>query len=1148
MSRPYIRPLSHLLLTRAAEEATSAQFSDIQPEHAIMALLTFSELTAADLGEVDDADLHKALTGEIAHLRRFVDSNSMASTTLRRALRAAIGRGPGAPGPGQRVIHRTPRLKETFRRAEDAFRAGRQPGFYECLLQALLADPTDALRTVLAAHNAPAPRPAAMPPQSSPLSELAQRISALNRSLKETVFGQDHAINAFAEGLFNAELAGGADGRGGVSGLFVFAGPPGVGKTFLAESGAKALGRSFKRFDMSGYSDHQAGADLIGMNSAYKNAQPGQLTGFVESHPDAVLLFDEIEKAHINTIHLFLQILDAGRLEDKFHDKSVDFRGTIVIFTTNAGKSLYEHDGDTGVHQANASFHRKTILNALESEKDSRTGQPFFPGAICSRMATGFPILFNRLDLPELTRVVLSEMSKQGEIIRKKYGFRFSATEAVAQCLVLGAGGGADARTVRAQAEGFVRGEIFKLTQLYDAERISASLGRVDTVSADLDPASRLPEELAALDAKGGTVSVLLVADKVTIELWTRQMPEIDWRVGWDWLSTTDALALGEPDFAIIDLWLGLKAVRRPAQHNGTHLAFDRVPLNASGLAEGREVLYQLKDHYPSLPRYLLSIDHCVDEGLLSAASQSGGAKGILDLPGPERCDWSQIVQRLRQMGQGGQRERLIAALMRERKVLTFDTVPKQSADGRQVSINLRNLRLARSVSANDVGEILSDVERPTIKLDDIYGADAAKAELQMLVDWLRNPARFKAMGMKAPRGVLLYGPPGTGKTMLARALAGETNVAYLSASASSFVTKWQGSGPENVRELFKRARRYAPAIVFIDEIDAIGRKRTGGDGGGSVATEQTLNALLTEMDGFTARDNRPVIVIAATNLVENLDDALRRRFDRDIEVDKPDTRARLRYLERRLLDNDNCEIDGDALDNFATLTAGLTIADLERIVEMATRLAITQQSTVTVNLLQECFERIFLGDIKDGTCSPEVLLRVARHEAGHCIVGWTEGRHPLQLSIVARGRIGGYSQTSADEQGIALYSKRDMEGLIRECMAGRAAEMLCYGDEDGLSSGVASDLKAATEHARRMVCSFGMSDEIGMVALGQGGDMNTLEIRTAVESIVRAQLVKAKEILEEKRPLFDCLVDELIRKNRLNREDLSAILSSVDQ
>jgi hypothetical protein len=229
--------------------------------------------------------------------------------------------------------------------------------------------------------------------ESPRLDELTERLRGLRADLLAKVFGQDHAVHAFVEGLFNAEVVAAADTmRKAPRAVFLFAGPPGVGKTYLAELGAAALDRPLKRFDMSAYSGHQQNEQLVGMSRSYQGAHPGTLTEFVEKNLNAVLLFDEIEKSHPKTILLFLQILDAGRLEDKFHERNVSFRDTTIVFTTNAGRKLYDRPNMSGVHKANAAFHRKTILDALETEVDPLTREPFFPAAICSRLATGYPV------------------------------------------------------------------------------------------------------------------------------------------------------------------------------------------------------------------------------------------------------------------------------------------------------------------------------------------------------------------------------------------------------------------------------------------------------------------------------------------------------------------------------------------------------------------------------------------------------------------------------------------------------------------------------------------------------------------------------------------------------------------------------------
>jgi len=446
-------------------------------------------------------------------------------------------------------------------------------------------------------------------------------------------------------------------------------------------------------------------------------------------------------------------------------------------------------------------------------------------------------------------------------------------------------------------------------------------------------------------------------------------------------------------------------------------------------------------------------------------------------------------------------------------------------------------------MAADDVSEILQDVERPTIGLADVYGADAAKAELEYIVEWLRDPRKFSAMGLRPPRGILLYGHPGTGKTMLARALAGECSVTFVVESATNFVHKYVGSGPENVRNLFMRARRYAPTILFIDEIDAVGKKRGGS---ANRAYDETLNAILTEMDGFEPSAKKPVIVISATNLVEHLDDALRRRFDREIEVDKPDRAARNAYLGKRLRKRKGWEVSDEVVQRLSGQSANMTIAELERIVELAGRMASGDEGVVTDEIAEEAFERMRMGEVK-GETDPETLLRVARHEAGHCMIGWLRGERPVQITIVARGRAGGFVEREADEDR-TIYTQPELEGMIRQAMGGRAAEILYYGEDDGLTTGVSGDLKTATHYAELMVRDYGMGAGIGQVAIDPGrltdGPL-AIKVMESVEKIIKGQLDRAITELRDNRESLDRLVNNLMDKNRLTRAQLEAILDT---
>jgi ATP-dependent Clp protease ATP-binding subunit ClpA/CheY-like chemotaxis protein len=435
------------------------------------------------------------------------------------------------------------------------------------------------------------------------LDELAARLETLRKDLLKRVFGQDHAVHAFVEGLFNAEVVTSADtARTAPRAVFVFAGPPGVGKTFMAELGAAHLQRPFKRFDMSGFSGHQQGEALTGMARSFMGAHPGILTEFVEKNPTAVLLFDEIEKAHRNTIHLFLQLLDRGALEDKYHERNVPFGETTIIFTTNAGRMLYERPNATGVHTLNTTFHRRTILDALETERDPLTREPFFPQALCSRLATGYPVLFHHLGCAELERVAAAELARVGALIEKQYAKDVRVDSQVALCLVLREGAHADARTVRSQTEGFVKGELFKFCQLFDSDRLEDVLERVDSIEFSFDDRQSRPAELQELFDVTGAPRVLLVAGADLGDLYARAYGDISWLTAATPEDALRLLATQPVDLVLLDLWLGQKSSTETIEQ------FDRLPTGARGLDRGQELLRKVRERMPETPLFILAL------------------------------------------------------------------------------------------------------------------------------------------------------------------------------------------------------------------------------------------------------------------------------------------------------------------------------------------------------------------------------------------------------------------------------------------------------------------------------------------------------------------------------------------------------------
>jgi len=452
------------------------------------------------------------------------------------------------------------------------------------------------------------------------------------------------------------------------------------------------------------------------------------------------------------------------------------------------------------------------------------------------------------------------------------------------------------------------------------------------------------------------------------------------------------------------------------------------------------------------------------------------------------------------------------------------------------------------------------------VTFSDVAGIEQAKLELNEVVDFLKNADRFTAVGAKIPKGVLLVGPPGTGKTLLAKAVAGEAGVPFFSISGSEFVEMFVGVGASRVRDLFEQAKSSAPCIVFIDEIDAVGRQRGAGLGGGNDEREQTLNQLLTEMDGFEG--NTGIIIIAATNRPDVLDAALMRpgRFDRQVVVDRPDYTGRLEVLKVHARGK-SLSKDVD-LEKIARRTPGFTGADLSNLLNESAILAARRNLTeISMDEVNDAIDRVLAGpEKKDRVMSEKRKALVAYHEAGHALVGALMPDYdPVQkISIIPRGRAGGLTWFTPSEERMdsGLYSRSYLQNQMAVALGGRIAEEVVFGDEE-VTTGASSDLQQVARVARQMVTRFGMSDRLGPVALGRqqgnvflGRDImaerdfseeTAAAIDDEVRNLVEQAYRRAKDVLVSNRSVLDQLAKMLIEKETVDAEELQELLIESD-
>jgi ATP-dependent metalloprotease FtsH len=967
--------------------------------------------------------------------------------------------------------------------------------------------------------------------RSSPLAAAYQESGNAHRQLKQAIVGQSSALSEIAKALFHSKMQIADTPGGGRKAVWTFVGPPGVGKTYTARKLGEVLGeKTLEPIDVSSYgSAQEALEDLFGSLSVYRGSKAGRLTNILDGNPNAFLVFDSIEQSFPEVLNAIFQMIELGYHVDRNSQKKYPCNRANFVFTTSAGRAIYEDYNRTGLIFDSPKTYHDTILDALDKEKDRHGGVLFSP-AVRSRLGGGALVLFRPLPPLDYVRLLDIEVEEINRSHQATCGFRVVCSEEnVKALLVLHSGPDLDARRVKDSLAKFVDETIYSALASDSTSNQAgvSSFDGIERFELRISP----NEECDIIEAlQKNCRSILIVDDRRDLfDLYRQTYPEFKWWGAANVQEACEVLRRQKVDWVLQDL--DLRGVDT-----------DQVDVES-----GLTCLGVLNKQFPRLPIFILSralTEARFDEGLYDRCIQAGGARGYLEKAfsnNSEKEEAKQFRCALERVRSNLARERLVHEMVRSRKRVVFDAKLNRPADGKAVHCNLYNVRYETVPTSGAFTQFA--IERPKTRFSDVAGNDAAMKELRLVVEWLREPDRFGRLGAPIPRGVLMVGPPGTGKTLLARAVAGEAEVPFIPAKASEFTTIWQASGATAIRDLFSNARKHAPSIVFIDEIDTVGSRRDSGmDSHGE--RRQALTQLLTEMDGFSrSSDNPPVIVLAATNRAEDLDEALKRpgRFDRVVDVGLPDLAAREKILRLHARNKGVGDINWHRL---AQRTTGCSGADLERIVNEALTLAtLADKDTASQDDFNEAVNRLRMGSADEGkekTSADKSL--VAAHEAGHAVAlkALFPARPIPQVTIVGRRSAGGFVERTEAEGESRLPHRAILLAEITVMMAGRAAEEVLRGMA---TPGASEDIKAATSLAVNMVAKWGLSEEIGLLSVegvaGRFSEQRQAIAETAVQKLLGECAQRAKALIETNKAIAANLQALLEEKETLLEEEI---------
>jgi len=918
----------------------------------------------------------------------------------------------------------------------------------------------------------------------------------IQQSLNNTVIGQESAVSSLCQGYLTSSI----EAPNGPRSIYTFAGPSGVGKTYLASQLQSKLneyeksGYVFNIFNMEQYSDSRDAMKLFGSGVQYVDATLGMLTSAVRSQPRQIFLFDEIEKAHSTVIQSLLSVLDSGLTKDQTSQEEIDFSQCIIIFTTNLGQNTLQN---------NAQNLQLSVFDLLKNSENPSSKTKLSPEFI-NRLAKGFPILFSELKINHLVRLAEMEVNELESLSAPvTYDFPQNFASLMLQSM-------SPDISVRALKSKFSKHKAMILNQAIpyfneDDKQISF---KVDI-------------EKSAREIKNPPIQLLLLDDdsKVFEQVKTHHS---DCKISLcgDVVELRHAIESCHPDALLIDI--------------------ETIKKNNLQLNDVISVLFTRNNKTPIFTYKLVDDDN---KQVLQPSVHEVREHFSLNA----RNFSMLFTYMLERVNYYLETEHTLVKMKRRNEQLQYqcEVIKKDSF----FQVNYKKFNVTQLVQSNDLntGDLFKH-SLPTLKLDDVIGLDRAKKRLVDVVSWLKSPEKLANFGVKVPTGFLFAGPPGTGKTFLAKALAGESGLPFFSVSSSELSDNHAGGTTTNIKKLFATARKYAPSIIFIDEIDAIAGKRSSSAQGADRDRNLTVNALLTEMDGFNSQSD-PIFILAATNHPQLLDSAIVRpgRFDETIYCDLPNAEARKEFFSRFSAEH-KIVFSEQELEQLISSSLGMSSAEIEQVFREAIYQAVGDNKALTSEGIKQTMVRVSYGLPSDHIqLSIQEKQRTAYHEAGHLLL--TKLLFPKQhidfVTIEPRNNALGFVATRAADEYESLSTIR-VKHRLEVLLAGRVAEKIFTDSVGEVSSGASSDIEKATQLAMHVIYEGGLEATVGPVNVGLLTKYEESDLLLKAQDAVQFWLIEAEKSAEvrlvEHRAQLDHIANALIEKESLTRSEIEKL------